>query len=98
IVVIPAAPGRLFFQGGERVFPEFLKQILGDYKILDNKLHIAGASNGGISAFFIAASYPQYFLSVTGFPGYLPDLTPARVQALAKMCINMHVGELDTGW
>jgi predicted esterase len=99
IIVIPAAPdGRLFFEGGERIFPEFLTRILADYKIVDNKFHIAGPSNGGISAFHVAASYPQYFWSVTGFPGYLPDATPARVGALAKMCINMHVGELDSGW
>ena len=99
IVVIPAAPGgRLFFEDGAGVFPQFLDQLLGEYKIRDNKLHIAGMSNGGISAFYIAASYPRYFLSVTGFPGYLPDATAQRVAALAKMCINMHVGELDTGW
>ena len=99
IVVIPAAPdGQLFFEGGERIFPEFLTKVLADYKIADNKFHIAGQSNGGISAFHVAASYPQYFWSVTGFPGYLPDATPARVGALAKMCINMHVGELDAGW
>ncbi len=99
IVVIPAAPdGQLFFEGGERIFPEFLTKILADYKIADSKFHIAGQSNGGISAFHVAALYPQYFWSVTGFPGYLPDATPARVGALAKMCINMHVGELDTGW
>ena len=99
IVVIPAAPnGRLFFEEGSRVFPQFLDQILKDYKIRDNRFHIAGMSNGGLSAFYIAASYPQYFWSVTGFPGYLPDATPARIDALAKMCINMHVGQLDSGW
>jgi predicted peptidase len=99
IVVIPAAPrGRLFFEEGSKVFPEFLKHLLAEYKIRDNKFHIAGMSNGGLSAFYIAATYPQYFWSVTGFPGYLPDATPERVSALAKMCINMHVGELDTGW
>src|SRR4029079_1703877 len=66
IVVVPAAPNdRLYFQGGERIFPEFLTRILGDYKIQGNKLHIAGVSNGGISAFHIAAMYPEYFLSVT---------------------------------
>src|SRR5690349_21652440 len=93
IVVIPAAPvGRLFVQDGARVFPEFLDKLLADYKIRGNKFHIAGMSNGGLSAFHIAASYPQYFLSVTGFPGYLPDATPARVNALAKMCLYMHVG------
>src|SRR6516162_1991410 len=99
IVVIPAAPGgRLFFEEGARVFPQFLEQLLGNYKIRDNKFHIAGMSNGGISAFYIATSYPRYFLSVTGFPGYLPDATVQRVAAIAKMCINMHVGELDSGW
>ena len=99
IVFIPAAPnGRLFFEEGARVFPEFLDKMLAEYKIRDNKFHIAGMSNGGISAFYIAARYPQYFWSVIGFPGYLPDATPARVNALAKMCIYMHVGELDSGW
>lgn len=99
IVVIPAAPnGRSFVGEGAKVFPEFIERLLGEYKIRDGKLHIAGMSNGGRSAFHIAAMYPQYFLSVTGFPGYLPDPTPERVSALAKMCIYMHVGELDGGW
>ena len=100
IVVIPAAPeGTLFFEpAGARVFPEFLTKILADYKIQDNKLHVAGVSNGGISAFHIAATHPQYFWSVTGYPGYLEDATPKRVSALAKMCVNMHVGERDAGW
>ena len=99
IVIVPAAPGgQLFFEGGSRVFPAFIEQMLKDYRIKDGKFHIAGMSNGGLSAFHIAASYPQYFLSVTGFPGYLPDATPGRIAALGKMCINMHVGELDGGW
>src|SRR5262245_28541179 len=34
IVVAPAAPdGDLFFYGGGRIFPEFLKKILADYQI-----------------------------------------------------------------
>jgi poly(3-hydroxybutyrate) depolymerase len=99
IVVIPAAPeGRLFYQEGARVFPAFLDQLLAAYPIRDRKFHIAGMSNGGLSAFFIAAAYPQYFTSVTGFPGFLPDATPERIAALKGMCIHMHVGELDTGW
>ena len=48
IVIAPAAPdGQLFFENGARVFPDFLKMILADYKIQDNKFHIAGPSNGG---------------------------------------------------
>jgi predicted peptidase len=99
IVVVPAAPrGQLFFEEGARVFPGFIEQILKDYKIQEGKFHVAGMSNGGLSAFHIAASYPQYFWTVTGFPGYLDEATPAHFSALAKMCINMHVGELDNGW
>lgn len=99
IVVIPAAPnGMLFFRGGDKIFPAFLTKLLEDYKILSNKFHIAGVSNGGLSAFHIAASYPEYFWSITGLPGLLPDPTEARVHAIAKMCINMFVGELDTNW
>lgn len=96
IVVVPAAPdGDLFFEGGERIFPEFLKQILADYKIQGNKFHSAGVSNGGISAFHIASLYPEYFLSITAFPGYLWQDTPEHVQAISKMCIHMFVGEVD---
>ena len=99
IVVIPAAPdGQLFFEGGDKVFPEFIVAILADFKVLNNKLHIAGVSNGGLSAFHIAASYPQYFISVTGLPGYLGDATPERVRAISGMCINMYAGGMDTAW
>src|SRR5882724_11814402 len=43
IVVAPAAPSdQLFFEDGARIFPEFLKLIQADYKIQDNKFHIAG--------------------------------------------------------
>jgi dipeptidyl aminopeptidase/acylaminoacyl peptidase len=96
IVVAPAVPDdQLFFEGGERIFPEFLKMILADYKIQDNKFHIAGPSNGGIAAFHVAAANPQYFVSVTAFPGYMWQPTPAKLQAISKMCVFMYVGEND---
>ena len=96
IVIGPAAPnGDLFFEGGDRIFPEFLKQILADYKIQDNKFHIAGPSNGGIAAMHVAAANPQYFISVTAFPGYMWMPSTAKLQAISKMCVFMYVGELD---
>jgi poly(3-hydroxybutyrate) depolymerase len=99
IVIIPAAPnGQLYFQGGARIFPEFVEQLLRDYKVETGKFHIAGRSNGGLSAFHIAASHPKYFRSLTGFPGLLQPATSARVEALRPFCIYMHVGENDTGW
>ena len=98
VAVLSAPAAGLFYQGGARAFPAFLEQLLKDYKILGGKFHIAGISNGGISSFHIAASYPQYFLSVTGFPGYLPNVTNERVAALSKLCLFMHAGEMDPGW
>ena len=96
IVIAPAAPdGELFFESGARIFPEFLKAILADYKIQDGKFHIAGPSNGGIAAFHVAAANPQYFLSVTAFPGYMWEPTTAKLLAIAKMCVFMYVGETD---
>ena len=69
--------------------------ILADYKIEANKFHIAGPSNGGIASFHVAAANPQYFLSVTAFPGYMWEPKEAKLQAISKMCVFMYVGELD---
>src|SRR5580704_1367709 len=96
IVIAPAAPDdELFFEGGDRIFPEFLKMILADYKIQENKFHIAGPSNGGIAAFHVAAANPQYHLSVTAYPGYMWEPSEAKLQAISKMCVFMYVGEND---
>jgi poly(3-hydroxybutyrate) depolymerase len=96
IVVAPAAPdGQLFFEGGARIIPEFLKGILAEYRIQDGKFHVAGPSNGGIASFHLAAATPQYFLSVTAFPGYMWQPSTARLQAISKLCVFMYVGEND---
>jgi poly(3-hydroxybutyrate) depolymerase len=96
IVIAPAAPnGDLFFEEGARIFPDFLKAILAEYKIEGGKFHVAGPSNGGIAAFHVAAANPQYFLSVTAFPGYMWQPSTAKLQAISNMCVFMYVGELD---
>ena len=99
IVISPAAPnGQLFFQGGDRVFPEFLDYILATYPVENNKLHITGISNGGLSAFHIASLYPDYFISVTGYPGLLNSASSDRLEAIRPLCIYMHVGDRDSTW
>lgn len=96
IVVAPTAPGGdLFFQDGARIFPEFLRMLLADYKIRDGKFHVAGPSNGGIAALHVAAAHPQYFLSATAFPGYLWAPSAGKLQALTNVCVFMYVGEFD---
>ena len=98
VVVCSATAAGLFYEGGAVVFPAFLEKLLTDYKIRGRKFHIAGISNGGKSSFHIAALYPKYFWSVTGFPGYLVNPTDERIDALQGLCLNMHVGELDRDW
>ena len=99
IVVIPAAPKEgVFFEGGDKIFPEFLKLLLSDYKIQNNKFHIAGVSNGGISAFHIAVAYPQYFYVGDSVSRIRAGPDQPRLRALAGICVNLHVGELDTDW
>jgi poly(3-hydroxybutyrate) depolymerase len=99
IVILPAAPDNiLFFQGGDKIFPAFIVKILSDYKIQDNKFHAAGYSNGGVTSFLVASSYPSYFLSITGFPGYLLRDTAANRKNISSVCINMYVGEKDSGF
>jgi pimeloyl-ACP methyl ester carboxylesterase len=98
-VVVPAASGgELFFEEGARVFPEFIVKLLEDFKAEGGKFHIAGMSNGGLSAFHIAAMYPECFLSATGFPRYLIDRTPGRVKALSGICLNYACRGIDPEW
>ena len=96
IVVAPAAPdGQLFFQGGERIFPEFLETILANHKIAGGKFHVAGPSNGGIAAMHVAAQHPRYFVSATAFPGYLWRPTEDKLRGMSKLCVYLYVGETD---
>lgn len=99
IVISPSAPnGQLFFQGGDRVFPEFLDYIRDTYPVAGNKLHVTGISNGGLSAFHVASLYPDYFSSVTGYPGLLNSASNEKLEAIRPLCIYMHVGDRDSAW
>ena len=98
IVISPAAPDAgLYFEGGDRAFPEFLDVMRRDYHVAPGRFHVAGHSNGGLSAFHIAAKYPSYFATVTGYPGLLDD-PGQKVASLKPMCLYMHVGDMDDGW
>jgi poly(3-hydroxybutyrate) depolymerase len=98
IVISPAAPnGQLYYEGGDKAFPAFLDAIRKDYRIA-GKLHVAGHSNGGLSAYHIAAKYPAYFSTVTGYPGLLNPDEIRRAPALKPLCLYMHAGDQDLGW
>lgn len=99
IVISPASPdGNLFFEENSRIFPQFLEMIAQNYKIEGGKMHVAGFSNGGVSAFYVASNYPKYFWSVTGMPGLLEPASDANIAAIKEMCIFMHAGGNDESW
>tara|TARA_R110000772_G_scaffold38354_12_gene90541 strand:+ start:881 stop:1567 length:687 start_codon:yes stop_codon:yes gene_type:complete len=99
IVISPASPnGELYFQGADRIFPDFLNYILENFPVAEGKLHVTGHSNGGLSAFHIASLYPDYFISLSGYPGLLNGSSNNRLEALRPLCIFMHVGDRDPSW
>ncbi len=99
IVISPIAPaGRLFFQGSERLLPEFLEAIIGALKVEGDRFHLAGISNGGISAFRIAILQPGLFHSMVVLPGFPTDQDFSKLDRLQEMPVVMFVGEKDTAW
>ncbi len=92
---VAAPDGQLFFDGGDRIFPEFFRQLLAMYKVEGGRFHIAGPSNGGIASFHVAARFPEFARSVTAFPGYLWEPSAAKLQRLQGICVFTYVGEHD---
>ena len=99
IVVSPIAPGgRLFFRGAEQLLPEFLEAIKEQLPVEGGRFHLAGISNGGISAFRIAIQQPELFHSMVVLPGFPADQDFSMLDRLLEMPVKMYVGELDSGW
>jgi dipeptidyl aminopeptidase/acylaminoacyl peptidase len=100
VVLSPVAPGGVFFfQGSEVHLPEFMDRMAELYRPEGSKYHLAGISNGGLSAFRIALQYPERFHSVLALPGLPP--TQAEFQELDLLVdipVAMFVGEHDTQW
>jgi pimeloyl-ACP methyl ester carboxylesterase len=100
VVISPAAPGgQLFFNGSETLVPPLLDWIESWVTPTGGKFHLAGISNGGISAFRVAGQNPQRFASVVVFPGFpRTDADVANLAELADTPIRMFVGGNDPGW
>lgn len=100
IVVSPAAPdGQLFFNGSEAVLPAFVDWIETWVTPEGGSPHVAGVSNGGISAFRYAALNPERVRSVITFPGFARSADDrAALADLTDVPIRMFVGEDDTSW
>jgi predicted esterase len=100
VVISPVAPdGKLFFEGSESLIPELLDHVAAEIQPEGGKFHLAGISNGGISAFRIGTLYPERFLTVTVLPGF-PQTSEdfERLENLVNIPVAMYVGEQDTSW
>ena len=100
IVVSPAASsGVLFFRGGEILIPALLAEIRHEFKVEHGRFHVAGISNGGLSAFRVATLYPEDFLSITTLPGAPPSKADwDRLPVVANMPVRMFGGSEDESW
>lgn len=100
LVASPVAPeGVMFFRGSERYLQELLAHLRASYKIEGGRFHLAGNSNGGLSAFRIALDHPDDFLSLLALPGFPPDDRDfERLERLAGKPVRLFVGGRDKGW
>ena len=76
-----------------------LDEVVRKYKIEGGRFHIAGISNGGISAFRIAEDYPKRFCSLAVFPGLPANVRDfERLADIVSMPMLLVVGEQDGRW
>jgi poly(3-hydroxybutyrate) depolymerase len=98
IVISPVAPGALFYDpASAKYVPELVEQITRIYPPEGGQVHLAGVSNGGLSAFRAAVDHPEMFRDLLTFPGYPPEQTD-DVAKLKRLPVAIWVGELDSGW
>lgn len=99
-VLCPAAPpGRRFDASNDDALLALASDVAARVHPEHNALHLAGVSNGGISAVRLAVDHPDRFASLTLLPGAADtNFKPARLKALAKLPTLLFVGEKDADY
>jgi len=101
VVVSPEAPGSELYISGESadLLPDLVDALERWYPPEGGRLHVAGVSNGGLSAWRYALDHPQHVRSLLAAPGYPPESDDeADVGELADVPVLLVVGGDDTGW
>ncbi|MFO0831754.1 MAG: nuclear transport factor 2 family protein [Phycisphaerales bacterium] len=76
-----------------------LDDVARHVKVEGGRFHLAGISNGGLSAFNLAIREPEKFASLTTLPGHPPTAADfAKLARIKDIPVTMFVGELDTRW
>ncbi|MBI1191401.1 MAG: hypothetical protein GC200_12065 [Tepidisphaera sp.] len=99
-VICPAAPaGKRFDASNDDALLSLAADVAGRVHPENNAIHLAGVSNGGISAVRLAVDHPDRFASLTLLPGAADtNFKPARLKALAKLPTLLFVGEKDADY
>lgn len=98
VVVSPVAPAGALFTSGDALLPGLVEWAIDEYQPRGGKLHLAGVSNGGLSAFHAFALTPDRFDSITVFPGYPSGDDRDALDALAQIPVRLFVGGADSRW
>lgn len=97
VVLSPAAPqGQLFFGQSAKYLPELVRELAKKYPPEGGKFHLAGVSNGGLSAFHIAVLHPELFHSIAVLPGWPSPGALDQLERLKGIPLRMWVGEHET--
>jgi poly(3-hydroxybutyrate) depolymerase len=100
VVISPAAPsGENFYSGLEQELPHLLDEVAHSVRVEGGKVHLAGISNGGLSAYRVITEFPDRFLSLTVLPGVPPDArASAALKNLKGIPVAAFVGGDDIEW
>src|SRR5271156_3296359 len=100
VVISPAAPpGTNFYSGAESDLPALLDEVAKSVRFEGGKVHLAGVSNGGLSAYRLITENPARFLSLTVLPGIPPDQRAFdALDRLKGIPVAAFVGGEDAGW
>src|SRR5271156_6307238 len=100
VVISPSAPsGESFYTGLDQELPPLLDEVAHSVLFEGGKVHLAGVSNGGLSAYRVITQFPDRFVSLTVLPGVPPDARAlAALKSLKGIPVAAFVGGDDTEW
>jgi poly(3-hydroxybutyrate) depolymerase len=100
VVISPAAPpGSNFYSGAESELPALLDEVAKSVRFEGGKVHLAGVSNGGLSAYRLITENTARFLSLTVLPGIPPDQRAFdALDRLKGIPVAAFVGSEDADW
>lgn len=97
VISLEASDGRLFVREGGADIPALVSHLRSWCLVEGDKLFLAGASNGGVSAFRAALDEPTRYRAIAAYPGFAPEEDDYRhFDRLKTIPIRIFCGGDDT--